>query len=99
MLLLGNSEWHQVESIALQATTLLRWDGVKAPPAVLSVVAVCSDLRACRRMHASLSLMTHISTHIGHPVLPCLFKGLWLVVRADPALDLELGCRGTVYTL
>ena len=34
MLLLGNSEWHQVESIALQATTLLRWDGVKVPPAV-----------------------------------------------------------------
>lgn len=29
VLLLGNGEWHQVEAIALQATTLLRWDGVK----------------------------------------------------------------------
>ena len=49
VLLLGNSKWHQVELIALQATTLLRWDGVKAPPAVLDSVAFCGALRACRQ--------------------------------------------------
>ena len=56
MLLLGNSEWHQVESIALQATTLLRWDGVKAPPAVLAVVTFCGAPYACRQLRISLSL-------------------------------------------
>lgn len=71
MLLLGNSEWHQVESIALQATTLLRWDGVKVPPAVLADVAFCGAQRACRHMHASLSSMTCIVKHPHWPSWCC----------------------------
>jgi hypothetical protein len=60
VLLLGNGEWHQVEAIALQVTTLLRWDGVKArstaaprgppaaPPPAVPPCSPGSELAACR---------------------------------------------------
>ena len=54
VLLLGNGEWHQVEAIALQVTTLLRWDGVK----------VCGAASLCELSSAAGSLFAEV-THGG----------------------------------
>ncbi|KAK9844135.1 hypothetical protein WJX81_005562 [Elliptochloris bilobata] len=63
VLLLGNGEWHQVESIALQATTLLRWDGVKIwyPNAKLLLEPVMNVARSNNRWEGFKALVDIIT--------------------------------------